>query len=790
MKKTVILIVVLAYLGLCGCRQNSSSGLAERHAAAAQANFMAAASLYEKQLAKNPDSMELQYAAGILYYQHGDFERAVGHLRSSKHPSAPKFLALAFYRLGDYTEALEICNQQEQKDDEFRYYHGLTCEKLNLFDEALKAYRSIKGPAFAGRAGQRVLVIEKAINPLRIQDIDPAAAAILAQSPEKEAYPQAGALILLSDEQVEITPDNKAVYRMHYIVRILNERGKETFSEAPIEYDSTDEKVQLEYARTIRPDGTVVDVGSRHIRDVSKYLNFPLYSNARVYIISFPAVAEGATIEYKVTVYKSQLINKKDFVIPMLLQTQEPIIDSRFSLSMPDDRTLSLKVINERYNTFGANLSPVISSKDGRRIYEWNFKNIPQIIPEPEMPPVQEINPGILMSSFESWDELYGWWWQLAKDKIRADEAIKQKVSELTSSLGSKEAKLKAIHNFCAQKIRYVAVEYGQAGYEPHQAADIFKNKYGDCKDQAILLVTMLKEAGFNAWPVLIPTRDSFNMSPDFPSMMFNHCIACVSWQGQIVFMDPTAETCSFGDLPAGDQDRNVLVIQDKKYIIARTPLYSANHNNIRQRLSLVLAKDESVTGSRELSSFGVYDQAQRYWLLYTVPDLVKDKISSKIQEISIGATLDGYEVENLNDLNEPLLLRYKFHGPELLTDAGPLRILPGQSSLDMSAVAKAARTYPIVYPVLDLKDVETTIALPSDYDIRYMPDQIRQENKWMKFSAGYSVQKNVLKFRQTAELLQLIISQDEYPEYKKFLEQLAKSVKQRVVLERKKNVR
>jgi hypothetical protein len=233
-----------------------------------------------------------------------------------------------------------------------------------------------------------------------------------------------------------------------------------------------------------------------------------------------------------------------------------------------------------------------------------------------------------------------------------------------------------------------------------------------------------------------------------------------------------------------------VLVIRDKDYIVARTPLYSAVHNNIRQRLSLELRPDESVTGSREISSFGVYDQAQRYWLLYTVPDVVKDKISTKIQEVSIGATLDGYEVEHLNDLNEPVLLRYKFHGPELLTDAGPLRILPGQTSLDMSSVSKAARAYPILYPVLDLKDIETTIALPPDYAILYMPDQVGQENKWMKFSAGYSVQKNVLKFRQTAELRQRVITQEEYPEYKKFLEQLAKSVKQRVVFERKKHVR
>jgi cellulose synthase operon protein C len=787
MKKTVITCILCAQCFVIGCQQQSASVQARHYAAAAQANFRSAAALYEKQLRAVPESSELQHAAGMLYYHHGDFDQAIDHLRRSKDRTSRKFLAIALYRSGDYTAALETANQEDRKDDEFRYYQGLICEKLNLFDEALKAYRDIKGPEYAPRAHDRILVIEKAINPLLIKDIDPGAAAIVAQSPGPGAYPQAGALVLLSDEKVEVSADNKAVYRLHYIVRILNERGKENFSEAPIEYDSTDEKVQLEYARTIRPDGSVVDVGSRHIRDVSKYLNFPLYSNARVFIISFPEITEGATIEYKVTIYRSELINKKDFVIPLALQAQEPVLDSRFSLIMPADRPLTVATINKQYNVFGAGLEPEVLETESTRTFRWQFKNIPQIIPEPEMPPAHEINPAILMSSFTSWNDIYDWWWKLAKDKIKADRAIKQKVGELTAGKANDEARLQAIHNFCAQKIRYVAVEYGQAGYEPHQAADIFRNKYGDCKDQAILLVTMLREAGFQAWPVLIPTRDAFNMNPGFPAMMFNHCIAAVSWKGDLVFMDPTAETCSFGDLPAADQDRTVLVVKKDGYLAAQTPLFPARHNTIRQKAVLALDADEAVQGQRSISSMGVYDQAQRYWLLYTVPDVVKDRIASKIQEISIGASLDGYSIDHLSDLNEPLVLRYNFHGPELLTDAGPLRIFPQMAALDLSVVTKEERLYPLVYPVLDLKDTETEIALPPGYTIRYMPAPIIEENKWMKYSAAYRVQAKTLIFSQSVELRQREIPQAEYAAYKEFLEQLGKRVKQRVVLERKK---
>ncbi len=621
--------MICAALAIAGCGNESSLSQAGRHAALAHKNFLAAVNIYEKQLASAPGSSQIRYSLGRLYYDHGDFESAIKHLQSTGDPESLKLLSKALYRAGDYTAALEACKLQDKKDDEFLYYEGLISERLNLFDPAIKAYRNIKGSAFASLAQSRLSIIEKAVNPARIQDIDPGVARIIDQSPAPESYPQAGALVLLSDESVEITRDFKAVYNMHYIVRILNQRGKENFSEAPVEYDSTDEKVELEYARTIRPDGTVVDVGSRHIRDVSKYLNFPLYSNARVYIISFPAVAEGATIEYKIRLFRSELVNKKDFVIPMPLQMSEPVLRGVFRLTMPEGRTLNIKPMNERYNTFGADMVADISVNNGKKTYKWDFKNIPQIIPEPEMPPAQEINPSVMMSSFESWQEIYGWWLGLAKDKIKPDAAIKDQVSELVRGLDSKEAALRAIYNFCAQKIRYVAVEYGQAGYEPHRAEDIFRNKYGDCKDQAILLVTMLREAGFSAWPVLIPTRDSFDMDPQFPSMLFNHCIAAVLWNNELVFMDPTAETCSFGDLPAGDQGRNVLVVQDDKFIIARTPVYPAGRNIIKNKLSLVCRPDGSVSGVREISSSGVYDQAQRYWLIYTVPDVVKDKISS-----------------------------------------------------------------------------------------------------------------------------------------------------------------
>jgi hypothetical protein len=565
----------------------------------------------------------------------------------------------------------------------------------------------------------------------------------------------------------------------------LNERGKEGFSETAIDYDSTYEKVELEYARTIKPDGAVVEVGSRHIRDVSKYLNFPLYSNARVFIISFPEIVEGAAIEYKVKIYRNQLINKKDFVLNYPVQSSEPILSARFVARLPKAMPLQIKLLNEQYNTFGATLMPQKVEDGNYRVYTWDFKDIPQIVPESNMPADVEINPTILLSTFTRWEDVHQWWWELARDKIQRGKVIQDKAKELTQGLSSEEEKVRAIYNFCAQKIRYVAVEYGQAGYEPHQAEDILKNKYGDCKDQAVLLVALLKEAGIPAGLTLIATDGYYNLHDDFPTVLFNHCIAVAFLQDSMVFLDPTAETCSFGDLPGPDQGRRVLVFKPDGFSLESTPFYPAEHNLLKQLVTMKVNLDETIRAERSVIARGQYEQAQRYWLLYTPPEIVAERLKEKIQEISIGATLTKYNIENLNNLNKPVMLSYVFQGPEYFSQAGTLRIMPQLSGVDTSLVAKDTRRYPIDLKILDLSQTVFEIGIPENFVIKYMPTPVREENPWFGFSAEYLKKENAIYFSQSLTIKKAKISEGEYPEFKKLYESLAKKIKQRVILEK-----
>ncbi|MCM8779546.1 MAG: DUF3857 domain-containing protein [Candidatus Omnitrophica bacterium] len=723
---------------------------------------------------------------GLLYYSHGDYDKAIQELKIVNTTQAKKLLGISYYKLGDYTQALETLRQLEPWDDaEYLYYYGLSSERLNLYSQALNLYQKIRDTEYKNKASERINSINKSQEGTSFKDLDEETKDIILKAPAADIYPEAGSLILKCDENIEISEDDTLLYQARYLIKILNDRGKEKFSEIETEYDSTFEKIELVYARIIKPDGEVVYVGSKHIRDVSKYLNFPLYSNVRVHIISFPEITEGAVLDYKIKVYRNQLVNKKGFATKYSLQSSEPFIWCRFDIALPSQRRLNIKFINQQYNNFGAELRPKITESKNKKIYSWEFKNIPQIIPEQKMPPESEINPMILISTFDSWQEVYTWWQGLSQDKIKADAAIKNKTTQLIKGLTTDVQKARAIYNFCAQDIRYVAVEYGQGGYEPHFASEIFRNKYGDCKDQAILLVSMFREAGLEAYPVLISTKENNDLNEDFPSIQFNHAIACVKIDGEYIFLDPTAETCSFGDLPGDDQARKVLVFEDTGYKIASTPQSPAKNNLVDEELKISAGIDGSIQAEKKVYTRGLYDQSRRYWLLYTPPKLIEETLKEKIQELCVGARLEKYRVGNIRDLNKPTELEYSFRGSDYFVVAGDLYILPQLSSVNTAWVAKEERRYPIEFGILERFQKNIEIKIPHGLRVKFIPPVFEKDSPWMYIRAEYAFEKGALYYRETKELKKTSVALSQYQEFKKFIEEAAKSYKQRVVLEK-----
>jgi len=89
---------------------------------------------------------------------------------------------------------------------------------------------------------------------------------------------------------------------------------------------------------------------------------------------------------------------------------------------------------------------------------------------------------------FQSWDDMGLWQAGLARGRRDVSPEIKQKVAALTASATTPLEKMRAIASFAQREIRYVGLELGIGGYQPHPAPQIFAHRYGDCKDEATLV--------------------------------------------------------------------------------------------------------------------------------------------------------------------------------------------------------------------------------------------------------------------------------------------------------------
>ncbi len=802
-----------------GCEKSDSLSQARHHAQKAKEEFQKAVASYEHaaKSSQNPDAISFLLAK--LYFDHADYNSAIRTLIPLSQDDAKKLLAIAYFKDARYTDALTLfhsvgkykthellensfptqqrryddrreefsCQLGQKSDDAYLYHYGLTCEYHNLYDEALKVYQKISSGGYKSQAEERIRMINESQNQGDANLLNEETQNAIKNAPEAKDFPQAGAVTLFVKEDMILNADATMDYTQHYLIKILNDRGRK-YGEITFGYDSTYDKVKIESARVIRPDGKIISVGAKHIRDVSRYTNFPLYSNARVRIISMPEISEGAFIEYQVRLTRGRLMAGGEFSEEYFLLSNEPVKYAKFRVLVPEGKTLGLRYLNEEYNSINADLKPHVEKEAGRDIYTWEFRDIPQIIPEPAMPPFVEITPLVMLSTFQSWDQIYRWWMELAKDKVDLNDEMTTKINALTQNQNIPKDKARALYNFCAKEIRYVAIEYGQAGYEPHRASEIFSNKYGDCKDKSILLIAMLKNIGVKAYPVIIATRGVIKTQNNFPTMIFNHVITMAELDGEQIFLDPTAETTLFGDLPESDQDRRVLVFRDDKPEFITTPKFPADHNRYVTKTTLTFQGDETVDGVRQVETQGTFDQSQRYYFRYTMPKLIEEGIKERIADIVPGARLKNYHVDNHNGMEKNILLSYEFTGTDFLIKAGKeARVIPRLASVALGLVAKDSRQYKIDFHIPKSNEDVTTIKIPESYRLKFLPESLTKETPWFKYENSYRYDNGTIRFAERTVSHAVDVEVKDYLAYKKMIEDLSRDVRQCIILEKDK---
>jgi Transglutaminase-like superfamily len=177
------------------------------------------------------------------------------------------------------------------------------------------------------------------------------------------------------------------------------------------------------------------------------------------------------------------------------------------------------------------------------------------------------------MSSFGSWEDVGRWYGGLQDERVKPAPEVVTKALEPTKNSPNDEAKLRALYGYVSTQFHYIGIAFGIGRYQPHAAADVLANQYGDCKDKHTLLASLLTAVGIPAYPALIPT--SAEVDADVPSPgQFDHVITVVPREGGLVWLDSTAEVGPYQYLLSPLRDKHALVIwKDKPAALMITPV-------------------------------------------------------------------------------------------------------------------------------------------------------------------------------------------------------------------------
>jgi len=553
------------------------------------------------------------------------------------------------------------------------------------------------------------------------------------------------AVLLEERLDIEIVSETLARVRYSNRTKVLTAKGVDENDVASIFYYPS-VTIREFHAAVISPQGKRSEVKKQWFFDGAAFASYELYADTKHRSVSFPGVVPGSTIEYE---YVKEIHNLFYLQSYTRFDLQEKIPVRLKVLSVRAPSSLQLR--------FAAQGSPEYSKEeeDGMITSRWQVRDVPALENEVAMPPDEDVIPHvqIYMSAFNyedrridanDWNGIARWSRDLSRDREVPGNEVTSKARELTAGLTDPLAKARRIYEFVQKNISYVAIELGIGGWQPHHNGDVFRNRYGDCKDKATLLIAMLKAVGVDANPVLILTRDEGLTNRDYPSSNFNHAIAALPQGDGYLFMDPTSENAPFGDLPWSDQGANVLVVKaDGSGDLTQTPLFPPERNRIQWLVTATLGPDGDLEGSYTIEAFGQDRTDFAGFVAGTKPSEREDTLARFMARISPGAVLLGQDVIPPEDPQDSLKLAIRFKVPHFLVRAGNMDVL----SLHLirfpfvaRIAASSSRRHPIFFENLFRETSEVRLYLPPGKHIKRLPEGGTLEGPGLSASTSYEV--------------------------------------------------
>ena len=213
------------------------------------------------------------------------------------------------------------------------------------------------------------------------------------------------------------------------------------------------------------------------------------------------------------------------------------------------------------------------------KTYSWQTSNQTGIELEMEMPSLDDILPSIHLSTIKEWRTVNQWFNTLYLPTQKADQSIVELAQSLFKDGMNEREKIKAVFDYMQKNVRYIGAHVNRGGYKPHLASEVLSQAYGDCKDQTVLIIALLKQADIAAYPALINSYPGAKFNDDLPMLNFDHMITYIETKTAKYWLDTSGQTGTFPGINLNLEDKKALVVNEQEGRILTLPATTSADN-------------------------------------------------------------------------------------------------------------------------------------------------------------------------------------------------------------------
>ncbi|MGH9714037.1 MAG: DUF3857 domain-containing protein [Candidatus Acidiferrales bacterium] len=397
------------------------------------------------------------------------------------------------------------------------------------------------------------------------------------QSPARADYSQEPYIVESYETKVRYENDGTGERDLLVTIRVQSDAGVQQLGELVFGYNSANEQMDVRSVRVRTADGRVVSAAADAVKEMTSTVarDAPVYTDFKEKHITVPALHAGDTLSYEIATRVVTPLAPNEFWFDYNFLEGAIVLDERLEINVPAGRKLNLQSPDFPYEKEDVN---------GRTIYRWKHSTLTHPSEEEQAKARSKKSepkpPAIQLTTFASWEDIARRYAKLEQGRTQPTPEIRAKTQELIQGHATELEKIQALYAYVSKNIRYVSLSFGLGRYQPHSAAEVFSNQYGDCKDKHTLLAAMLEAANIPSDAVLIPLTRKLDLDVPSPSQ-FDHVITAVPVGQELIWMDSTAEVAPFRLLASALRNKSALLVPpDGAGKIVETPADPPFHSS------------------------------------------------------------------------------------------------------------------------------------------------------------------------------------------------------------------